>query len=189
MGGVMGSALAKCGSKPQASKLIKSSLFASVSCGGAVGIARTPEGGGGDWLKSSRPHTPLTARRQAGLRGVFCPNSSPFFPQLDQTSPMPRSLVIPTRGPNAGLAGAPRPSEDGARGRARAAERRGRISRGRESRPGGLRADSNIPVKVSGSSRPDHLAPRSEKVKGVSGSPAPPSGRPLHALLPPARGR
>ena len=48
MGRVMGSALAKCGSKPQASKLIKSSLFASVSCGGAGGIARTLEGGGGD---------------------------------------------------------------------------------------------------------------------------------------------
>lgn len=46
MGEVMGSALAKRGSNPQASKLIKSSLFLSASFGGAGGIAGTPEGGG-----------------------------------------------------------------------------------------------------------------------------------------------
>ena len=136
----------------------------------------------------SPPHAPHRAKA-GGAAGCLLSQLISLFSPARPTSPTPRDLVIPTGGPNAGLAGAPRPSEDGASGRARRAERRGRISRGRESRLGGLPADSNIPVKVPGSSRPDHLAPRSEEGKGVSGSPAPPSGRPLHALLPPARGR
>ena len=84
MGGVMGSALAKCGSNPQASKLIKSSLLLGVLRGCWWNRWHAGRRWRRLWLKSSRPHTPLTARTQAGLRGVFCPNSSPFFPQLDR---------------------------------------------------------------------------------------------------------
>lgn len=187
MGGVMGSALAKCGSNPQASKLIKSSLLLGVLRGVLVeSLARRKAVEETLAKELSPPHAPH-CENAGGAAGCLLSQLISLFSPARPTSPMPRSLV--TGGPNAGLAGAPRPSEDGARGRARTAERRGRSSRGRESRPWGLPADSNIPVKVSGSSRPDHLAPRSEKVKGVSGSPAPPSGRPLHALLPPARGR
>ena len=167
--------------------LIKSSLLLGVLRGVLVeSLARRKAVEETLAKELSPPHAPH-CENAGGAAGCLLSQLISLFSPARPTSPMPRSLV--TGGPNAGLAGAPRPSEDGARGRARTAERRGRSSRGRESRPWGLPADSNIPVKVSGSSRPDHLAPRSEKVKGVSGSPAPPSGRPLHALLPPARGR
>ena len=136
----------------------------------------------------SPPHAPHCAKAGGAggsllsqLISLFSPARPDFSNAQELGHPHPR--------PQRWSCWGPAPSEDGVRGRARAAERRGRITRGRQSPPGGLRADSNIPVKVSGSSRPDHLAPRSEKVKGVSGSPAPPSGRPLHELLPPARGR
>lgn len=114
------------------------------------------------------------------------PTHLPFFPQLDRLLQRP-GLGGTTGGPNALVLLGPRAPRRMELVGGRAGRREEAGLAGVEGRLGGLPADSTFPSKFP--------APRGRitwlpgrRRKGVSRGAAPPSGRPLHALLPPARG-
>lgn len=172
MGGSLGSPLAPCGPHPQASPWRPEWVLAEsreLWKEAEEAVAEAP--------------SPPLGPRPANAGGAAGRLLSPVCPPFSLAGPTARTPA--TRGPSAAPARPPRPSVEGLTGGC-AARRRGRIA-GRLEWSLAVPAAAhglNIPGKVSGSSRPDTLVHRWEKVTGGTRSPVRrrPREHPLRAL-------